>query len=148
RWILDTGVPRLSPGGELEGFIGSCIDITEMRQAQERARRPNLELEARAEERDGLLQEHHHRGKDNLQVEPRLNSLQASHGGEPRALVEDGQIRIRSMALVHEKLYESRSLADGDLASYGRDLVRMVEGAIGRAAQVQVRVEAEPLHLG
>src|SRR5262245_59780942 len=33
RWVLDTGVPRFSLRGEFEGFIGSCIDITELREA-------------------------------------------------------------------------------------------------------------------
>ena len=39
RWVLDTGTPRFGPDGEFAGYIGSCIDITERRQAeQERAR--------------------------------------------------------------------------------------------------------------
>lgn len=35
RWILDDGVPRFTPGGVLAGYIGSCIDITEERRAEE-----------------------------------------------------------------------------------------------------------------
>src|SRR5215469_5724901 len=35
RWILDDGVPRFTPGGIFAGFIGSCIDITEERRAEE-----------------------------------------------------------------------------------------------------------------
>lgn len=34
RWILDTGVPRLSPDGEFLGYIGSCIDINAIKQAE------------------------------------------------------------------------------------------------------------------
>jgi PAS domain S-box-containing protein len=34
-WVFDTGVPRLTPAGEFTGFIGSCMDITERRSAQE-----------------------------------------------------------------------------------------------------------------
>ncbi len=38
RWVLDTGVPRLASDGTLLGYIGSCIDITERRQAEEALR--------------------------------------------------------------------------------------------------------------
>jgi signal transduction histidine kinase/FixJ family two-component response regulator len=38
RWILDHGVPRYSPGGGFLGYIGSCIDITERKQAEARER--------------------------------------------------------------------------------------------------------------
>ena len=51
RWILDTGIPRFTPGGAFAGYIGSCIDITEIREAHETLQRVNLELERRVEER-------------------------------------------------------------------------------------------------
>lgn len=35
RWMLDTGAPRHTTGGEFEGYIGSCIDITERKEAEE-----------------------------------------------------------------------------------------------------------------
>ena len=34
RWVLDTGVPQLVPDGSLAGYIGSCVDITDLKQAQ------------------------------------------------------------------------------------------------------------------
>ena len=148
RWLLDTGVPRFSLRGEFEGFIGSCIDITDLREAQERARRLNAELEARLREREVLLREVHHRVKNNLQLISSLINLQLASGEGAAALAEEGRIRIRSMALVHEKLYESQSLADVDLSAYARDLVQMVEGAIGQPGRVAVRVEAQPVSLG
>jgi PAS domain S-box-containing protein len=36
RWVFDRGVPRFSPGGAFSGYIGSCIDITDRKQAQDR----------------------------------------------------------------------------------------------------------------
>lgn len=148
RWVLDTGLPRFSLRGEFEGFIGSCIDITELREAQERARRLNAELEARLREREVLLREVHHRVKNNLQLISSLISLRLASVEGAADLAEEGRIRIRSMALVHEKLYESQSLADVDLSTYAQDLVRMVEAAIGQPGRVQVRVEAQPVSLG
>jgi two-component system, LuxR family, sensor kinase FixL len=38
RWVVDNGVPRYGPGGSFSGYIGSCLDITERRQAEERFR--------------------------------------------------------------------------------------------------------------
>jgi PAS domain S-box-containing protein len=35
RWVLDTGVPRLEPSGTFAGYIGSCIDITDLKVNQE-----------------------------------------------------------------------------------------------------------------
>src|SRR5215831_4552475 len=37
RWVLCTGVPRFAPGGVFTGYIGSCIDITDIKRAQEEA---------------------------------------------------------------------------------------------------------------
>ena len=48
RWILDEGVPRYAPDGSFAGFIGSCIDITELRELQTR-------LDLRVRERTGEL---------------------------------------------------------------------------------------------
>jgi PAS domain S-box-containing protein len=55
RWLLDTGVPRNTPGGSFAGYIGSCIDITELREAHQHLRRMNEELERRVQERTEAL---------------------------------------------------------------------------------------------
>jgi PAS domain S-box-containing protein len=56
RWILDTGVPRFAPGGGFAGYIGSCIDITEIREASAALKRLNSDLEQRVAERTADLQ--------------------------------------------------------------------------------------------
>lgn len=35
RWVVDKGIPRFSPAGDFQGYIGTCIDIDEMKQANE-----------------------------------------------------------------------------------------------------------------
>ena len=50
RWILDTGLPRYLPDGDFAGFIGSCIDITEFKQANEALRQLKEQLEGRVKE--------------------------------------------------------------------------------------------------
>ena len=44
RWVLDIGVPRFNPDGSFAGFIGSCIDVTEQRRAEERLRQTQQDL--------------------------------------------------------------------------------------------------------
>ena len=44
RWMLDAGVPLFSPDGSFAGYIGSCVDITERRHAEDALRRKEMEL--------------------------------------------------------------------------------------------------------
>jgi PAS domain S-box-containing protein len=60
RWVLDKGVPRYSPTGEFVGFIGSCIDITERKLAeQEREELAGRLINAQEQERSRLARELH-----------------------------------------------------------------------------------------
>ena len=60
RWILDIGVPRLNPDGSFAGYIGSCIDITERKQAEETMATIGRRLiEAHEEERTRIGRELH-----------------------------------------------------------------------------------------
>ena len=45
RWVSDHAVPRFDSGGNFLGYIGSCTDVTDRRESEERARRANIELE-------------------------------------------------------------------------------------------------------
>jgi PAS domain S-box-containing protein len=60
RWMLDQGVPRLDVDGSLVGFIGSCVDITEQKLAQEALSTLSQRLiHAQEEERTGIARELH-----------------------------------------------------------------------------------------
>ncbi|MDQ1286055.1 MAG: hypothetical protein QG663_1481, partial [Thermodesulfobacteriota bacterium] len=92
-------------------------DITARKQAEEG-------IQASLQEKEILLSEVHHRVKNNMQVISGLLDLQARLSGNPELseILDETQRRIRSMALIHEKLYGSKDFARIDLAGYVRTL--------------------------
>ena len=60
RWLIDTGVPRSNPDGSFEGYIGSCIDVTDRKLAEEALGRMGRRLiEAHEQERTWIARELH-----------------------------------------------------------------------------------------
>lgn len=92
-------------------------DVTDRREREEK-------LQATLEEKKILLEEVHHRVKNNLQViNSLLNMQQRSLEDETlRQELNESINRIKSMALIHEKLYQSETLDQINLAHYLRDL--------------------------
>ncbi len=146
RWILDHGVPRFAVDGAFEGYIGSCVDVTEIREANRRNAELNAALRQRLREREVLLREIHHRVKNNLQLISSILSLQARLlSGQARSVLEEGQLRVRSIALVHEKLCSSETLSDIELGQYLGDLIAFLRCSVEGASKVDVQLEAVPL---
>ncbi|WP_272062257.1 PAS domain S-box protein [Oscillatoria sp. CS-180] len=95
-------------------------DISDRKEAQEQEK-----MRAALREKELLLKEIYHRVKNNLQVIYSLLNLQSRNLSDPLALAvtRDSQCRVKAMALVHEKLCRSQSLACIDLADYAKSLV-------------------------
>lgn len=98
-------------------FIGTILDITERKLAEE-------QLKATLSEKIVLLKEIHHRVKNNLQIISSLLSLQSNYVDEPRTLeiLQSGQNRVASMALIHEQLYQSEDFASINVSEYIKNL--------------------------
>jgi len=99
-----------------------------------------------AEQKEVLLREIHHRVKNNLAIVISLLNfhLRANPGEELTRLITDIQLRIRSMALIHEHLYRSESLDRIPLASYAESLASMIMTAFS-GHRIRLVPELEPI---
>ena len=130
---------------------GIAYDITESKRAEEAIRASAEQVQASLREKEVLLEEIHHRVKNNLQVVSSFLRLQSAHVHDPAALemFTEGRNRIQSMALVHEKLYQSADLSRVDFADYVRSLSRLLVSSYrARAATVTLRTTVENVMLG
>lgn len=119
-------------------------------QLEERVTARTAELTATLSEKNVLLKEVHHRVKNNLQIIVSLLNLQARNVDDPQTLLllNDSQSRVRSMALVHEKLYQSEALDRIKFNDYLRELTRFLYGLYWkREGSVEFSVQAEDVEL-
>ena len=97
-----------------------------------------------------LLREIHHRVKNNLQVISSLVSLQADNltDDRMRAVFGDVRDRVRTMALVHEKLYQTDNLVQLNFADYAASLLQYLWRTHGvMAEKVRLDLAVAPLTL-
>jgi PAS domain S-box-containing protein len=132
--LLSVSMARDDAGQPLY-FISQIKDITDLHKAYAMA-------EAALAEKTTLLNEIHHRVKNNLQVISSLLSLQLGANQDPsvRAVLAEAQGRVSAMALIHQLLYEGRELSSVNLSDYLRRLGGLVARSTATTAR-RVRLE-------
>lgn len=117
-WVSTRGKAiEIDLKGNATRMVGTLSDITERKEME-------LELKKSLEEKEMLLKEIHHRVKNNLMVISSLLNLQSRYIKDKDALgiFKESQSRARSMALIHERLYQSSDLKRINFGEYIRTL--------------------------
>ncbi|HTP58472.1 MAG TPA: CHASE4 domain-containing protein [Spirochaetia bacterium] len=125
---------RVAASGEAEAII-VARETTAKKRVQE------------AQRHEILLKEIHHRVKNNLQVISSLLSLQATSARDERvrSLLDESRHRVRSVALIHERLYRGGTVGTG-YAQYVRDLAdQLVRFYKGESGQVRIDIDVDDI---
>lgn len=129
--------------GEWVGSVSVASNITAQK-SQEKEMRETLK------EKEVMLAEIHHRVKNNLAVISGLLQLQAfsAENTDVQKALSDSQLRIHTMALIHEMLYQSQSLAYIKYDTYVNELLETISDMYAdEQKHIRLKVAVEPMHL-
>ena len=134
RWVLDQGMPRFNDAGAFEGFIGSCTDISDLKAAETRRARDLAEKSA-------LLEELHHRVRNNAQLFASLLTMQASRSAAPavRRALAAAAARAATLAVAQDQMHAIEDPNSFDLHNY----VYMLTQAAGPLTPANMRIVVE-----
>ena len=144
-WV-ETKSRKLKPDPESKEptVLSVTRDIRERKAFEE-------QLQSSLHEKELLLGEIHHRVKNNLQIISSLLNLQAMRIDNPEAkdVFQKSVARIRTLALIHEKLYKSDNLAEIKFVDYAKSLARGLFVAYhSPESQISLLVEGGDARLG
>jgi PAS domain S-box-containing protein len=127
-WIHGEAMVVRDEDGRPLCIQGVAYDITESKRAEQAMQAHAEHIQSSLAEKEVLLKEIHHRVKNNLQVISSLLKLQSEYIQDSAALqvFRESCNRIQSMALVHEKLYQSADLSQIDFKEYARSLTDLI----------------------
>ncbi len=122
----------------------------EIRTQKEKVEQTLGEKEQLLKDKEVLLKEIHHRVKNNLQTISSLLMLQANNIKDETAkkAIQESQTRVRSIALLHQKLYQSEGLESVDFAAFVDDLTQQLKPIFqDKTKQIDLVLELEPCFL-
>ncbi|MEO0311537.1 MAG: hypothetical protein RIQ89_1194 [Bacteroidota bacterium] len=143
QWLSTSLTPLLDPQGNILKIVVVATDISTQKMMQR-------QIQSSLVEKDALIKEIHHRVKNNLQIIISLLNLQSNYIKDEATLkaVTDGQNRVRSMALVHEKFYQSEELSEIDFIDYTHKLCKFLYQSYGNNnGNISLLVDGDPIKL-
>jgi PAS domain S-box-containing protein len=141
-YITETKKIPIIENDKVSRIITVMRDITAQKMAEDQIRSALAEKET-------LLREIHHRVKNNLQMISGLLSLQSEYLSDPqaRAIFEETQHRLHTISIVHEDLYQSRSLSKINIAQYIPQLASNIHSAMANNPNVHITTNAADVML-
>jgi PAS domain S-box-containing protein len=142
-WIRTTGEAIRDEAGVIRHVAGAFQDISQRKKVEE-------DLRASLEEKMVLLREIHHRVKNNLAILAALLEMQQEEVTDPAAaaVIRDLDTRIRSIALVHERLYQKGNLALIDFQDYLDSLLQDLRYSLAPGRDILCTARAQGISLG
>lgn len=135
--LLLSIIPVYLDNEPIAGF-GIYVDISDQK-------RYERELKKSLDEKQVLLEEIHHRVKNNLAIVSGLLQMQVLSVDEPRltGYLQNSQLRIQSMAIVHEMLYQSEMLSQINMDNYVSKLLRVIAETLSpEDKDIEIEVES------
>lgn len=144
-------VLKRDANGRVVGILEINRDVTSRKRAEATLQTTLGELESALKEKTVLLQEVHHRVKNNLAMICALLNMnaEATESQEARSALQESQQRVSSIALIHEQLYGTENFERVNFAEYTGQLVADLKVAFGAESRgITIGVQAEPVELG
>jgi PAS domain S-box-containing protein len=139
-WIESTLNPVFdTKTGEFKEFVAVSRNIQELKKRE-------MGIVEGTKQKENLLREIHHRVKNNFAILVSLINMQKSQSQNPEVLqsLTNLQLRIRTMALVHEMLYRSEDFEKISLPDYIRSVASVITATYGRM-NINLEFQMEPV---
>ncbi len=137
-WINGTAAAIYNPESGLSGYVGTNINITESKAAEEK-------IQSLLTEKDLLLREVHHRIKNNMNTISGLLLLQANSMKDGAAVtaLNDAQSRVQAMMIMYDKLYRSEDYRKMSVKEYFEKFIDEIFIIFENSRQVRIEKDIE-----
>ncbi len=142
-FMTATSYPVIDNEGSFLGSSGAATDITHIKEYQQ-------QLEESLKEKEVLIKEIHHRVKNNLAVISGILGLQALHLTDENmiAIFEQSQSRIKSIAMIHEHLYQTELFTSVEIKSYVTALIEEIKNTFERVdKKIEIEISGDEVEL-
>ena len=127
----------------ITGTVVTFNDITERKKVSD-------QIEGSLREKEVLLREIHHRVKNNLQIISSLLNLQVGFTADKKTneILEESKNRVKSMALIHEKLYQTKNFTSLDIHEFITELINNLFNSYGtETSDIKLDLQIENVNI-